>query len=608
MKKKIRKIWRSKWIFGTFLIGLLILGHYFDRTAISFSRSTCQVGNGPEEPCTIPFRARSPEELVTVRTTLKTGDLPPALYHINLFGCITEMEINGEAMDLPGGELCSDGSGITTLLEPLTASRENRLLIRMKIRPPVSQFAMRGSRRDPVILTLTILLMLHVLWFGAFVISSLGRLGLLGLLGFHLNKLKKPNSLNKPIAWIFLLGVILRILYVSATPYSLRSYDWQGHIEYFRYVADRFTIPPAQLSWEMFQPPLTYFLGAAWMRLGQRIGRAEDLLLQDLQVGSFLLSVAVLAICVWIARIVFPNKPKEQLMFVGLSATFPGLIVWSSRLTNDTTYHFFAFLFFALLLHFWKTGNRTSFITAAVITGLGMLTKSHALLFIPIAAVCLFFQKDLPWKKKILWGFGFLGIVLILCGWLLYLRFVTEGERFIVGNVMRLDPIVLVPRGLTYYLIFNPLRILEQIFISNVSGVSGRPYFLEYFFRSAHFGSFHFGAALRELSGMILLTSMLFIPVTMFGMARKIRKEPVAIPMLSTIAILLAAQCIFRWIHPHATGQDFRFSILLLAPFFFFLIRGMALLPARWQPLVMYSILASATLGTLFPFFLFWSS
>ena len=42
---------------------------------------------------------------------------------------------------------------------------------------------------------------------------------------------------------IIFVGIGIRIFYLSYTDYNVRSYDTDGHIEYIKYVSEKFQIP-----------------------------------------------------------------------------------------------------------------------------------------------------------------------------------------------------------------------------------------------------------------------------------------------------------------------------------------------------------------------------
>lgn len=48
---------------------------------------------------------------------------------------------------------------------------------------------------------------------------------------------------DKVLMLIIFAGIGIRFFYLSYTDYNIRSYDTDGHIEYIKYVAEKFQIP-----------------------------------------------------------------------------------------------------------------------------------------------------------------------------------------------------------------------------------------------------------------------------------------------------------------------------------------------------------------------------
>ena len=91
-----------------------------------------------------------------------------------------------------------------------------------------------------------------------------GAIGLgLAVLALILQLLPAHASDARLFAAPAVCGVLLRCVYAASTPYFVRAWDWDGHLEYITHVADHWTIPSAASGWETYQPPLYYFAAAA---------------------------------------------------------------------------------------------------------------------------------------------------------------------------------------------------------------------------------------------------------------------------------------------------------------------------------------------------------
>ncbi len=93
-----------------------------------------------------------------------------------------------------------------------------------------------------------------------------------------------------PFFVIIIVIFIVNIHNVATYPYTRSGFDWSGHVDYIRYVATNWRVPVATEGWEMFQPPLYYFLSAIVYKLfgGQA---AEPLSLKAIQVMGMLSGV-----------------------------------------------------------------------------------------------------------------------------------------------------------------------------------------------------------------------------------------------------------------------------------------------------------------------------
>lgn len=537
----------------------------------------CQFGESKPEPCMIPLRVRSDAPNLTIRFSLDAPERHPKRYHLTFAGCLQELRVNG--IDLKEGvPFCDDGMGRVLDLSSALHKGENTLMARIDHGSEdviIHRFGMRPARTDPLILGTTALLLTLLIIVGLFAVF-----------------LVAPKW--RSIGVIFLFGVLLRLLYVIATPYSTRAYDWQGHVQYLQYMAEHLRIPPAQFGWETYQPPLFYFLSALFLKAGMA--------LESLQVFTLLLSLGAFVLSLWIASLLFsPQRQKVLfLLSVLLLATWPSTIFFASRLSNDALYHLLNLAFLAFLLRFYLGRQKRDWYFASVLIGLSMLTKSSALLLLPIAYLTLLFMRPPPWSEKGKHILHSLGIVAVIAGWFLVRRFLFEGETSLVGNIERLDPFSRVTTSLSDFLTFNPLRILQCPFPVDLSDICGRSRFFEYFFRTMILGGFSFGEKFFPLSMLLLTAGMAFIPLMVFGLVREIRSRAFNVPLCIALAVLLLGHIGYRILYPYSMNQDFRFSMLLLIPLTYYLVKGIDALQGWARDLAMSVITSFSLVSSLF--------
>ena len=206
---------------GIFCAGLLIAQVHAQRTAPSIRDAFCIEEGGNTWPCTLPLRVQSEHPVMTVIATLTLPQRFPHRFHVRTLGCLEEFTVNGESVlhrpfcHEPLGEAGDIGymlsPGDTVLTLRMRNDAEGILLHELDIRP---------SRLDSLVLTRMLFLLTIILICGFIVIQSLWPRG-------------TPHFW---MAMVFLGGIVLRILYVSATPISVRAYDWQNHLLYSKLI------------------------------------------------------------------------------------------------------------------------------------------------------------------------------------------------------------------------------------------------------------------------------------------------------------------------------------------------------------------------------------
>lgn len=396
------------------------------------------------------------------------------------------------------------------------------------------------------------------------------------------------------VTGILLLGIILRAAYLAATPLDVRGHDVEGHVEYIDYVANTLSIPPTTEGWEFYQPPLYYFFFGLYYRFGEVLQIPRQELLKYIQYDSLVLSIATLLLSLWIGRLLFARKNRnlEFYLFGVFIAVFPGLIYLAARINNDVLYTFFAFFFLAMLLEWWFNEEWRDWYLCCIVITLGIVTKTNAFLFLPIAFTCLLFKRGVSFKKKIAHGSGAVVMMLLLAGWLPVYRLVVDKNaadesdqpapvsHIIVPNLTNLNDALLVKNNLAAYLVFNPIEIIRIPFHNPWEDVSRRNFFWETLFKSSISGEFDMGERLKWAASQVLLSLLLLLPFGIIGFFMVLWKEFYKfLPMTLTFGATLAGHAIFRYMSPFSSTQDFRYSPLLVVCLVFFILYGLEKVP-----------------------------
>lgn len=549
---------------GTVCLLLVVL---YLRVSPSFTTGTYVFLGQEPQSFTMPFSLREATSgRFSVDVDMVLEGIYPTRYHLLPDDCLDEVWVNGQQVKDPAIPFCDYLAGRTVDLSPYLRKGSNHLTLLLYNGGGPAGLQVRVAPRDPILLALLLALLL---WCSLFVLAWV-----------------RGARVRYAVYLLFFLGVVLRVWYTVSTPPWIRGHDFDGHVEYIRYVAQHFAIPPPHAGWELYHPPLYYFGAALWVRLGEFFGRSPVLLVQDLQVLSLLLSIIVLAIGIGIARALFSREDERQhlLLSTGVLATFPALIFFAARINNDVLYHLLAFVVFALLLRWWGSGRGRDWYLLCFTVGLGLLTKNNALLFVPIVLLCLLLRRGISWRRKA--GHAALSLLLLaaMTGWFVVPRMLMEPDpaAFVIGNARFINQGVRVPNSLDAFVTFNPLQVLLHPYNQSWDDSARRKFFWEFLFRSAFFGEFNFGGKLRPLGIFLLLLGMVGLPLMALGCWRDLRRRAMhTIPIWVTLAILIVGHLAARWKFPYGPTQDFRYSILLVVPLTYYAIRGVEALPLR---------------------------
>ena len=395
--------------------------------------------------------------------------------------------------------------------------------------------------------------------------------------------LYRTTILRAEIALI-LAGLVLRSIYLLGTPYFVRSFDYWGHADYLDYVIQHLRLPPPGANWEAFQPPLYYFLVGGVTRLGLALGISEDQRYVLWQGFSLIFSIGVLLIGYGIAHILYNNDARRRLYLLAVVAVAPPLIFNAARVSNDSLLTLLEFLWLALLLAWWRHPARATWAWLATVTGLALLTKANALALVGISFICLFLDPRMEMRKK----FSFLALFLIIscaiAGWYYMPRALhTSGVGvYVAGNIPSLMARAHIHGVLLKSLVFNPFKIIRYPF--DEPWGPRHDYFLEVFFKTIFLGEWIAGPFYKILARMMMIVSLLLLPPFLLGLYHALKQRAAAeVPLLITLATVFLAHWIFLQAAPFLSTQDFRYSVILLVPMTYFLLKGIDICPPPWQ-------------------------
>ncbi len=502
----------------------------------------------------------------TVTFDLHAGHLRPTKYYILPDDCLQEITVNDRMITSPDIPFCDYVKGRTINLGPALHSGVNKITVVVRNNYGDLGLMIRPSFTDIVFLL-------------PFAIILVGILGAFGVVLFLL----RPPVWVTNVGAVLLGGIVLRTYYMMITPYWIRGHDTDGHLEYIRYIADNMSLPRPDLGWETWQPPLYYVLGGLWTALGRLLGMQQMDLIFGLQVWALLLSIASLFLFAWIGLRILPARQWNFLpLFVAVAAFLPSFVFQASRINNDVLVIFLQLLAIALFCEWRKRRTLTLWMGTWAAIGCAMLTKNTAILLIPPLLLTMLIEKPLKgwkiWKQKILLMASALLTVLLLAGWFTVYRKIQAGsQNLIIGNNDSLNSGLRVTNTVPHLLVFNPVAIVQHPYNNPWEDSARRQYFWEYLYRSAFFGEFNFGDARVYLASSLLFFSLFATLAAIIGLISSTLKSfRTSLFFLLLAGAILAGHLIFRMQFPFGSSQDFRYSLLFIVPFSYWLVLGVS--------------------------------
>ncbi len=515
-----------------------------------FVSGSYQSADGAPVPMQLPFLFNGAPPSLSMHLQFDVPTMNVVRYHARFLGCIENFRINSRVFS--SQPLCDAGNGQSFDAGTMFHTGRNDLYftLRNDVSEPVLQafLALSVSPRDPWVAVPLLAILFTMAAYGCFVVAVFFR----------------RRSGGFWLSMIVVAGALLRILYVAVTPVAVRAYDVIGHLEYIRYAATHAGLPSPELGIQMYQPPLYYFLCAVWFRIGSLLSRSTDLLFADLQLLSVALAVLTLILGILIGRRLFRDMASVTL-FAGILATFPALVFLSSRLNNDALLQLTAFGFFLALLRWYGNPGLRGAALLGAITGIGLLTKTNALLFVPVFVLCVP-AVTRSWRKAVTQCAAFFLPVLALAGWLLWLRFAVQHQTSVVGNEQMFLADFSVPTSWRDFVFFNPFDLITS---PTVAGHPGRLW--EYVFRSSYF----MVGVRSPVVSLFVIALLLVLALAIAGIVRDWReKAAYRLPVLLMLLVPLAGIAALRFSYPVVYAQDFRYVIMIVPSLAYFAVRG----------------------------------
>ncbi len=218
-----------------------------------------------------------------------------------------------------------------------------------------------------------------------------------------------------------------------------QGFDALAHVEYVEHVHRTWTVPYADQGWEMYQPPLYYFLAAAlWKLLGVEPG--SDGALASLRMLGWLalcVQLAALAATLWE---LFREEREKLAAGLLLAAGLPMQLYLFQYVTNESLAAMWISLALWLAVRALRRGERRvgPHVALGLVLGCAMLTKFSALLVLCGVVALLAYRAAIlepqRWRSLVRGPAVVLTASLLLCA-PYYARVYARFGSFLVWNL-----------------------------------------------------------------------------------------------------------------------------------------------------------------------------
>jgi hypothetical protein len=193
---------------------------------------------------------------------------------------------------------------------------------------------------------------------------------------------------------ILMLSFLLKLLYITYTPYYLRQHDvnligsGKGHIGYIEYFLNNgftlFDFDPRTVN-QFYHPPLHHFLAAVWMKINLICGIEYTQAVENIQILIVFYST-VMTLAVYKIIAILKVKGKALAIPFAMFALMPGLIIRAGGINNDALCAMFDTLAIWITIRWYKKPNYRDIILLALSIGLSMMSKLSGVLVAPAVA------------------------------------------------------------------------------------------------------------------------------------------------------------------------------------------------------------------------------
>lgn len=405
----------------------------------------------------------------------------------------------------------------------------------------------------------------------------------------------KIKSKDKVLIIIFFLGIIIRVFYLSYTPYDTRTHDVVGgHLDYIKYLIEHKAVPSSTDCWECFQPPTYYVVSSVIYWLAESAGANNPYFYLQLLSLFFFLIFLFFGIKIISALNIERNTTRIATLLI---VFWPSGIIHSVRIGNDALLYLFYAIGFYCLIKWTQKENKKWFYLSLLFGVLSILAKSNGFILMFVILTAFIYKwitnqkqdNNFSYFKNSLFFFI---IFLIGSSMALYIPLInykknnSDRKDFIIGNIHALNGALKVNNKPINYLWFDAKTFVKKPFMNPWSDETGRQYYWNYLLKSSLFGEFSDFGKNKNIGEIAQIINLFFIFIIVYSaiMLFLLFKNKKTLPeknkkilpiIFISIIIPLLILAITRIKHPFSAQADFRYIFPTIIPLSFIYIVGL---------------------------------
>jgi len=392
------------------------------------------------------------------------------------------------------------------------------------------------------------------------------------------------SNIKKLTAYILITNIglilLLQLHNLSIFPLS-RGFDAGSHLEYVNFLKNNWRIPLAYEGWELYQPPLYYFL---------------------VTFVSSPFGIKIIGLLLWILLMITSYKFFQK-KFNNINISFIGTFITSSLpvvlyLTYTISNEFFSGVLISVALiyydSFYKSTVKSSKIILGILLGLSFLAKSTAfilILSIALDQLILARYKIIKTVKILLIP---LGISFLISGWFYLRNWILFGGPFISSyDFPKINPLMqtIVPRNLAFFLSLKGFLTMDLFRSHHYSFFSGT-------FFSWFYDGHNVIIPVQEFSKIGMILVLFSLPIFIFFLIGYFKeyfvKKNKSVIFLLYSTLLFIGYIAYNFRLPYYSTVKGVFLISAVIPFGYFFI--MAIIPYKKYALYISLFLVIYTL------------